>query len=151
MVSRGTADLGGAKGAAPIKKAKPAGPQIAEIPRFKAPPSTKTPKPEEAAPQRPVQRFTADGPQKEAPLGQILRKRPDSTVKKKAGRRRKPKRPSLNGTAAGGDAARRPQPTAQSIDQGHRRRRRSRRAWLSHAPKAASAIGTDTAQIDCRT
>ena len=87
MVSRGTADVGGAKGAAaaPIKRSKSTGPVIAEIPRFKAPPSTKTPKPEEAAPQRPVQRFNADGPPKEAPLGAIIRKRPDSTVKKKVG------------------------------------------------------------------
>jgi len=87
MVSRGTADVGGAKGAAaaPIKRTKSTGPVIAEIPRFKAPPSTKTPKPEEAAPQRPVQRFNADGPPKEAPLGAIIRKRPDSTVKKKVG------------------------------------------------------------------
>lgn len=85
MVSRGTADVGGAKGGAPGKKAKPTGPLIAEIPRFKAPPSTKTPKPEEAAPQRPVQRFNIDGPTKEAPLGPILRKRPDGAAKKKVG------------------------------------------------------------------
>ena len=85
MVSRGTADLAGAKTATPIKKAKPTGPMIAEIPRFKAPPSIKTPKPEEATPQRPVQRFTGDGPTKEAPLGQILRKRPDTVAKKKVG------------------------------------------------------------------
>lgn len=85
MVSRGTADLGGPKAPAPIKKAKPTGPLIAEIPRFKAPPSVKTPKPEEAAPQRPVQRFTGEGPTKEAPLGQILRKRPETTAKKKVG------------------------------------------------------------------
>lgn len=91
MVSRGTADMGTAKpgstggggGGAPIKKSKPSGPLIAEIPRFKAPPSTKTPKPEEAAPQRPVQRFSADSPPKEAPLGQILRKRPETSAKKK--------------------------------------------------------------------
>ncbi len=85
MVSRGTADMAGAKAGAPIKKAKAAGPQIAEIPRFKAPPSNKTPKPEEATPQRPVQRFNADGPTKEAPLGPILRKRPETTTKKKPG------------------------------------------------------------------
>lgn len=89
MVSRGTAELGGAKqgGAtgAPIKRSKAAGPMIAEIPRFKAPPVNKSPKPEEAAPQKPVQRFTADGPAKEAPLGSILRKRPDATSKKKPG------------------------------------------------------------------
>src|SRR5262249_32239578 len=48
MMSRGTADLGGAKGAmgAPIKRAKPSGPLIAEVPRFKAPPSQKAPAPE---------------------------------------------------------------------------------------------------------
>ena len=88
MVSRGTAELGGAKGGAappPIKRAKVAGPLIAEIPKFKAPPSTKAPKPEEAAPQRPTQRFNADGPPKEAPLGPILRKRPETTTKKKPG------------------------------------------------------------------
>ena len=89
MVSRGTAEMGGAKGAAPaappIKRNKSAGPLIAEIPKFKAPPSTKTPKPEEAAPQRPTQRFNADGPPKEAPLGPILRKRPETTTKKKIG------------------------------------------------------------------
>jgi len=87
MVSRGTADVGGAKGAAgaPIKRSKSAGPIIAEIPRFKAPPSTKVPKPEEAAPQRPDKRFNADGPAKETPLGPLVRKRPDSTVKKKVG------------------------------------------------------------------
>ena len=89
MVSRGTADMGGAKsgpggGGAPIKKSKPSGPLIAEIPRFKAPPSTKTPKPEEATPQRPVQRFSVESQPKEAPLGQILRKRPETSVKKKA-------------------------------------------------------------------
>ena len=90
MVSRGTAELGGAKGgtaaAPPIKRSKAAGPLIAEIPKFKAPPSTKAPKPEEAAPQRPTQRFNADGPAKEAPLGPILRKRPETaTTKKKPG------------------------------------------------------------------
>ena len=91
MVSRGTADVGGAKGAAaaappPIKKAKAAaGPLIAEIPRFKAPPSTKAPKPEEAAPQRPTQRFNADGPPKDAPLGPIIRKRPETAKPKKPG------------------------------------------------------------------
>ena len=90
MVSRGTADVGGAKGATaapppPIKKAKTAGPLIAEIPRFKAPPSTKAPKPEEATPQRPTQRFNADGPPKDAPLGPIIRKRPESAKPKKPG------------------------------------------------------------------
>ena len=88
MVSRGTAEMGGAKGAAaspPIKRSKTAGPLIAEIPKFKAPPSTKVPKPEEATPQRPTQRFNAEGPTKEAPLGQILRKRPDTPAKKKVG------------------------------------------------------------------
>ncbi len=90
MVSRGTADVGGAKGAAaaappPIKKAKAAGPLIAEIPRFKAPPSTKVPKPEEATPQRPTQRFNADGPPKDAPLGPIIRKRPETAKPKKPG------------------------------------------------------------------
>ncbi|WP_010586905.1 translation initiation factor IF-2 [Schlesneria paludicola] len=85
MVSRGTADMGGAKAGAPIKKAKPSGPLIAEIPRFKAPPVVKTPKPEDATPQRPVQRFNAETPSKEAPLGQILRKRPETTSKKKPG------------------------------------------------------------------
>lgn len=85
MVSRGTADMGGAKAGAPIKKAKPSGPLIAEIPRFKAPPVVKAPKPEDAAPQRPVQRFNAETPSKEAPLGQILRKRPETTSKKKPG------------------------------------------------------------------
>lgn len=99
MVSRGTADMGSVKptagsggsstsggsaaSAGPVKKSKPTGPLIAEIPRFKAPPSTKTPKPEEAAPQRPVQRFSVDATPKEAPLGQILRKRPETSVKKK--------------------------------------------------------------------
>jgi translation initiation factor IF-2 len=86
MVSRGTADMGGAKqggGQAPIKRSKTAGPLIAEIPRFKAPPTSKAPKPEEAAPQKPVQRFNADGPTKEAPLGPILRKRPETGSKKK--------------------------------------------------------------------
>lgn len=87
MVSRGTADVGGASGKAgsPIKRVKPSGPLIAEIPRFKAPPVAKTPKPEDATPQRPVQRFNADGPTKEAPLGPILRKRPETTSKKKPG------------------------------------------------------------------
>ena len=90
MVSRGTAEIGGAKPGAPpiVRKSKAAGPQIAEIPRYKAPPSAKTPKPEEAAPQRPVQRFNAGSPTKEAPLGPILRKRPEtttSTTKKKPG------------------------------------------------------------------
>ena len=90
MVSRGTADVGGAKGPAaaappPIKKAKSAGPLIAEIPRFKAPPSTKAPKPEEATPQRPTQRFNADGPPKDAPLGPIIRKRPETAKPKKPG------------------------------------------------------------------
>ena len=90
MVSRGTAEIGGAKGAtgapaAPIKRVKAAGPLIAEIPKFKAPPTTKTPKPEEAAPQRPTQRFNADSPTKEAPLGPIVRKRVETTTKKKVG------------------------------------------------------------------
>lgn len=87
MVSRGTADLGGAKGSAgtPIKRSKPSGPLIAEIPRYKAPPSAKVPNPEEATPQKPVQRFNAESPAKEAPLGSILRKRPDTSSKKKPG------------------------------------------------------------------
>lgn len=85
MVSRGTADVGSTKAGGPIKKAKPSGPLIAEIPRFKAPPSAKTVKPEEAAPQKPVQRFMGEGATKETPLGPILRKRPDSSSKKKAG------------------------------------------------------------------
>ena len=83
MVSRGTNDMGGAKGSAPVKKAKTVAPLIAEIPRFKAPPSVKTPKPEEAAPQRPTQRFNADGPPKDAPLGPIVRKRAETTTTKK--------------------------------------------------------------------
>lgn len=90
MVSRGTAELGGSKGAGsptppPIKRNKAAAPLIAEIPKFKAPPSTKTPKPEEATPQRPTQRFNAEGPAKETPLGTILRKRPETSTKKKPG------------------------------------------------------------------
>lgn len=91
MVSRGTAELGGAKGTGggpsspPIKRNKAAAPLIAEIPKFKAPPSTKAPKPEEAAPQRPTQRFNAEGPAKETPLGTILRKRPETGTKKKVG------------------------------------------------------------------
>ena len=87
MVSRGTAELGagGKATAPPIKRSKAAGPLIAEIPRFKAPSSVKTPKPEEATPQKPVQRFNVEGPTKETPLGTILRKRPDSAVKKKVG------------------------------------------------------------------
>ena len=89
MVSRGTADLGGAKagghGELRSRGPKPSGPMIAEIPRYKAPPSAKIPKPEEATPQKPVQRFNADSPTKEAPLGPILRKRPDATSKKKPG------------------------------------------------------------------
>lgn len=84
MVSRGTADLGGVKGGAGAKK-KSAGPLIAQIPKFTAPPAAKTPKPEEATPQRPVQRFTGEGPTKEAPLGKILHKRPDPAARKKVG------------------------------------------------------------------
>ncbi|WP_397568975.1 translation initiation factor IF-2 [Schlesneria sp. T3-172] len=83
MVSRGTNEMGGAKGSASAKKAKTVAPLIAEIPRFKAPPSMKAPKPEEAAPQRPTQRFNADGPPKDAPLGPIVRKRAETTTTKK--------------------------------------------------------------------
>lgn len=74
MTSRSSSDFGGSK-SPPPKKSKSAGPNIAQIPNYRGPVS-KTPKPEEAAAQKPVIRLNQDGQRKDAtPLGKHLNKK----------------------------------------------------------------------------
>ncbi len=81
MTSRSSSDFGSSK-SAPPKKSKTPGLNIAAVPNFKSPVS-KTPKPEEAAAQKPVIRLGPEGMRKDAtPLGTHL--------KKKAGDKKRP-------------------------------------------------------------
>ena len=74
MTARSSSDFGAAKPGAP-KKVRTSSPNLAAIPDFKRP-ASKTPKPEEAAAQKPVIRLNPDGQQKTvSPLSRHLPKK----------------------------------------------------------------------------
>ena len=81
MTARSSSDFGAAKPGA-LKKTRTSSPNLAAIPDFKRP-ASKTPKPEEAAAQKPVIRLNPDGQQKTAsPLSRHLPKKGADTKKR---------------------------------------------------------------------
>ena len=84
MTARSSSDFGVAKPGA-LKKTRTSTPNLAAIPDFKRP-APKTPKPEEAAAQKPVIRLNPDGQQKSAsPLSRHLPKKGSENKKRDIG------------------------------------------------------------------
>ncbi|MEK6261063.1 MAG: translation initiation factor IF-2 [Planctomycetota bacterium] len=84
MTARSSSDFGAAKPGS-LKKTRTSSPNLAAIPDFKRP-ASKTPKPEEAAAQKPVIRLNPDGQQKGAsPLSRHLPKKGAENKKRDIG------------------------------------------------------------------